>query len=709
MSKIPLTNTKKCSHLYNLRPRIPKSNGKITKPIQMKVYKSEPINHIMRKKINRDAHNSIYEIKQKKKLNHNVHKKIYELRNRIVNVNKNDNVSNLEQNTNTKKRKRDNDDVDVCNWDFQFNKRDDPNNRNRVAATHTKNALLRDHVLDLYKYMDSNKKPENNNFVLHNNNNNSNNDMNLMNTLFKKGNEFEKLIIDCLEKKCPNDIKTVMNSKITFQDGCKKTIEYMMQGVKIIVQAPLNNDSNDTYGIADIIIRSDFINELFDEEVIPQNMVNFKAPKLNGEYHYVVIDIKWSTIHLCANGKTIRNSGMIPAYKGQLAIYDAGIGQIQGYTPSSSYIMGKGWINDSVKNKSVGYNCFEKLGHIDYAGFDNKHIKLTYDAITWKKEVNVNGSNMEICDQSDSRTWPNLKNSHDYPYHKRKKIDAENNGDLTQIWNVGPKEREISHKKGIFSIKDKRCTSKNMGKKGKTGDTIDKILNINRSSKKLMEPSLLTNNDNNWQQETLLDFYVDFEYFSEDLYDDEIDISNSQKQNPFLCMIGVGYIIDGVWYYSSFTVGNKSSKEEQRIINDFANFINSHVNKYGPTKLPKIYHWSDAEKTIIATMNRRYNKSWLNKVIWCDMYKLFLDEQIVVKGAKNFKLKDIANAMKSHNMIGSKWDNNGINGGEDAMMSSINHFKSNNTSNSIDNVINYNEMDCKVMWEIVTYLRENKI
>ncbi len=707
MSKNLSLKTQQCSHPYNLRPRVPKHIGKVTKPKIMKVYKNEPIKHVMKKNINRDTNRSIYEIKKKKKLNHNVNKKIYELRNRIVNVNNNNSVPNLKQNINTNKRKRDESD-DVCNWNKQFNKRDDPNNRSRVAATHTKNALLGDHSLDLYKFMDSNGKivNNNNNLILSNNNNS---EINLMNTLFKKGNDFEKIVVDHFKKIYPNDTKTVMDSNITFKIGYQKTIEFIMQGVKIILQAPLDNNCNDTYGIADILIRSDFINELFDEEVIPKDMVNFKAKNLNGNYHYVVIDIKWSTIHLCANGKTIRNSGMIPAYKGQLAIYNAALGLIQGYTPNSSYILGKAWINDSVKNKSFGYNCFDKLGHIDYAGFDNKHIKLTFDAITWKKEVNINGSNMKICDQLDSRTWPNMKNSHDHPYHKRKKIDAEKHNDVTLTWHVGPKERETLHKQGIFSTIDKRCTSTNMKKKGKMGDTIDKILKINRNSKILMEPSLITNNDNNWQQETLLDLYVDFEYFSEELYDDEINIFNSKKQNPFLCVIGVGYIIDGEWFYSSFTVNNKSSSEEKRIIDEFSNFIDSHVNKYDSTKLPKIYHWSDAERTIIATMNKRYNKSWLNKVIWCDIYKLFLDEQIVVKGAKNFKLKDVANAMKSHNMIGSGWDNNGINGGEDAMMSSINYCKSNKNNDNINNVINYNEMDCKVMWEILKYLRENKI
>jgi hypothetical protein len=199
----------------------------------------------------------------------------------------------------------------------------------------------------------------------------------------------------------------------------------------------------------------------------------------------------------------------------------------------------------------------------------------------------------------------------------------------------------------------------------KIAPIVNKIININRDSKKLIKPSLITNNDNDWNNETPLDLYIDFETLSGTLYD-EINILNSKACNPFLFMIGVGYIIDDEWIYNSFTTNDVTPNEEKRILNEFEKFIASLKHK----KLkPKMYHWSNAEKSIITTLNRRHNKTWLNNVIWCDIYKLFIDIPIVVKGSKKFALKDIAKAMKSHNMISSCWSDDGVGDGLTAMKS----------------------------------------
>ena len=61
------------------------------------------------------------------------------------------------------------------------------------------------------------------------------------------------------------------------------------------------------------------------------------------KYHYRVIDCKWTTMTLCADNVSIRKEGLFPAYKGQLAVYTAALGQMQGYTPNYAYIMAKKW------------------------------------------------------------------------------------------------------------------------------------------------------------------------------------------------------------------------------------------------------------------------------------------------------------------------------------------------------------------------------
>jgi predicted RecB family nuclease len=94
-----------------------------------------------------------------------------------------------------------------------------------------------------------------------------------------------------------------------------------------------------------------------------------------------------------------------------------------------------------------------------------------------------------------------------------------------------------------------------------------------------------------------------------------------------------------------------------------------------------------------------------NDIYWVDLYDIFIKEPIVIKGAVNFSLKNIARAMFNHSMINTIWTSDIING-FGAMMEAINYYK-NNDVDIINNIIKYNEVDCKVMWEIVKYLREN--
>ena len=70
-------------------------------------------------------------------------------------------------------------------------------------------------------------------------------------------------------------------------------------------------------------------------------------------YHYIVIDIKFSTLPLRANGKHLLNSGSYPAYKAQCLIYTDAIGLIQGYTSRYAFILGRRW---KYTQKLIKYN-----------------------------------------------------------------------------------------------------------------------------------------------------------------------------------------------------------------------------------------------------------------------------------------------------------------------------------------------------------------
>lgn len=538
------------------------------------------------------------------------------------------------------------------------------------------------------------------------------------------GNTFEAEVVKHLRQKYPNQIRKVVTKYVT-EDMNEITLRYMREGIPIIEQAALYNHTNKTYGIADLLIRSDWLNRLFVKEVISENDIHIRAPNLTGSYHYRVIDIKWTTMYLCANGKTLRNSQRFPAYKGQLAIYNAALGCMQGMIPNEAYVLTKSWNLNGGKEE--GYNCFTQLGVVDYKGFDNHYIKETYDAIKWIRNVRYNGHNWSCNNPSIPELYPNMCNRYDTPYHGVKKELADQLKELTQIWMVGVKHRKIAHENKIFSYDDPRCDSESLGIYGnKIGPVVDKIIDINRSTTSdLIRPRHIKNNISNWQEKGPLDFYIDFEGITGCLYYQDIDLMNSRKDNQIVFMIGIGYEDDhGTWNYHCIIANSINRYEEKRIVNEFRQFIDNQVSLYmrnhtGINCQPRFFHWSHAEKTIMNMLDKRHHNEWYqwkNQITWIDMCKVFIDEPIVIKGAKKFNLKDVAKTMASHDMINTKWQTTGPENGLDAMIEAIEYYQyfagSRRTDGETEkyntlmtSIRDYNEVDCKVVWEISNYLR----
>ena len=92
------------------------------------------------------------------------------------------------------------------------------------------------------------------------------------------------------------------------------------------------------------------------------------------------------------------------------------------------------------------------------------------------------------------------------------------------------------------------------------------------------------------------------------------------------------------------------------------------------------------------------------------MYKVFISEPIGVKNAFNYKLKTIGKEMYKLKLINVEWINNGIQDGLDAMITVLDYYRDKSKYHYlIKNIIDYNEIDCKIIWAIVGYLRNNNV
>jgi len=144
--------------------------------------------------------------------------------------------------------------------------------------------------------------------------------------------------------------------------------------------------------------------------------------------------------------------------------------------------------------------------------------------------------------------------------------------------------------------------------------------------------------------------------------------------------------------------------EEEMLLKKFNKQIIDLENKYKMKST--VYHWSNAERKFYNNSILRYNHIF-DKVNWYDFYLFFKDNNILIRGALNFSLKTIAKSMYNYNMINTVWDDNMS--GLDAMFKSWKEYNLGDVKKSkiFKEVIRYNEVDCKTMFEILNYLKNN--
>ena len=102
--------------------------------------------------------------------------------------------------------------------------------------------------------------------------------------------------------------------------------------------------------------------------------------------------------------------------------------------------------------------------------------------------------------------------------------------------------------------------------------------------------------------------------------------------------------------------------------------------------------------------------SIVERLVWKDLYKVIKDEPIVVKGAFDFSLKSLVGALHKGGKIDLTYDECKITSGMSSLMAAIVADASDipfNRHELIADVITYNEVDCKSLYKILTYLREN--
>lgn len=540
--------------------------------------------------------------------------------------------------------------------------------------------------------------------------------------IMRKGAEFEAAAVQHISSLVPvvrisSDPSGIRDLKLA-----EETFAAMAEGAPLIHQGVLWDAESRTYGAPDLLVRSDILAQLWSKTLTPDE-ASVPAPALNGPWHYRVVDLKFTTLDLDA-GEGPKDSGSAWAYKLQVFIYNRSVGRLQGMTPGQSYLLGRGW-KQTVKGETLrSESCMDRLGPVpqDYASKSKGSLAAAVDEATgWIRKVRKKGAAWDVVPEpSVPELRPNMGNTSDQPWHAAKQRIGRELEDLTMLWQVGVGKRRDANRRGIYRWTDPACTAQSVGVNGNaTAPILDALLDTNRSTEgPLVRPARVAAAEPVWREVPPLEFYVDFETVT-DLGDDfsRIPIRGGQ---PMIFMIGCGHVEQGQWKFSCFTADSLTSDAEARIIEDWLSHMAEVRRRTGAfMEEPRCFHWSHAETSSLETaynsaVARHPDRSWL-RPNWFDLLKHVIKaEPVVVKGAFGFGLKSIANAMNSHGLISTRWEA-GVADGLGAMVGAWWCAReAGNLGVSLaeiplmKEIANYNEIDCKVMMEIVEYLRSKR-
>lgn len=549
------------------------------------------------------------------------------------------------------------------------------------------------------------------------NNSISKDDVNIFSDwIVKKGLDFEIKVNKMLMEK----VQHVTVCKSGFDhDKLSLTEKYIKKQIPLIFQAPLHYKQHNVIGIADILVRCDMLNVLFDHEYLTNDESGMKTP--DGRFLYVIIDIKFKTLRLACNGITLLNSCDQKTMKTQLYCYHKALSEIQGVEFNKSFIFGRKAIyvknriqnikNDNVM-KCMGTVLWNKEDEFDTLLKSYIKYKNDYDKVKLSDKESALSYNY-----GDSHFFPNMKSS-DCGYDSIKNEIAKIRGELTKLWNVGVKQRNMALKHGVSSWYNEKCTAEIMGFTGNKARILNELIKVNRDTVyETYFPLSISNMTT--QLETILDhdypFYcIDFETITE--INDDFTQFPTVKSNAMIYLIGIvfGPLCNPTRI--QWLARDMSMASEKRIINQMFEFLEKQSRLY--SKPIQLVHWSsiaepqmleDAIKRHVnndTSVSVKWNIHYNDKLEWVDLCDVFRTEPIVFPGQFTFGLKDISQAMKRLNHIKTAPGEGIVSNGMDAMVAAINYYNNTHYDERMKEILKYNSDDCESLLEMVYWLRK---
>lgn len=521
-----------------------------------------------------------------------------------------------------------------------------------------------------------------------------------------RNSSFEVVDIDKFDWTQPNDVKQESLAMVSYE-GLQKTQKAIEEKVEVILNPHLATNDFQLMGKGDMLVRSDLLEQLLG--VDPVDVV---------AQPYSLVSIKYGTINLRANGIHLLSNPKQNVYKAHLYFLnmclDETIKTAHTKISDRSYIIGRKY---DYKSKGTSYkipNALAKIGVVDFTTVDAGYPETVQSALEWLDRVKSDEMRqMDPMNPSDvEEMYPNMKNTRDHPWHQRKKEIAKQIGEITLMYGCSTKSREFAHNQEVYHWKD--LTEESLATQGEL--TLEYITNFVDQGKRgdnmdmVFFPSL--------DQLPIMEFYVDFET-TNDLDD---DFSKFPESNGTAMIFQIGCVsvnnLTGERSYESYVADRLTSHSEGIMIHKWLQNMQNMAIRAGAKQNDPlhVYHWSHAEKWMLSRAHKTNNLGATYKNLeMIDLCKAFKDAGVVIPGQFGYGLKEMASLMHQNGMINTIWQD-GYEGTqvmvcvwESEKLCREQHYQNLSETPYMNDVIQYNYVDCKVMEEMLNYIREKYV
>jgi hypothetical protein len=473
--------------------------------------------------------------------------------------------------------------------------------------------------------------------------------------------------------------------------------------------------------VADLLVRSDVLATWFPE-LLSWDNATVGSPGLGHEhFHYCPIEIKFHAFELTADGHVAGSTDQL-VYAAQVLIYADALARLQGYAAPAAYLLGRTW----ERGDERGDGCLDRLARVDIdrwlANRDLSLPNLVAHATAWIRRLRAEGSGWHVFPEPlVPEMYPHARNADDAPWHAAKFEIAERLGELTLLPAMNPERRAAAHAAGHRRWTDAAVSAAVLGVTSPAyAARLEAVLAANREARPTVIPDRITRAHPAWREVPPVEFFIDFETVSN--LDDDFRRLPTVGGQPQIVQVGCGRVdSSGSWQFVQWTVDALESSEERRILDAWIGHMIEVCRAGGlPLADARLYHWSAAEPVNLETAYnaarmRHLDADWPMELPWFDVLERVIRAgPVAVTGAFNFGLKSIAKAMHSAGFISTMWSD----GPTDGLKAMIGvWFAAREARDRCEplprhelmiEIARYNEVDCKVMAEVLRWLRANR-